>query len=889
MEKLYENPETTTIEQELELYRSMIGSLPQTIILLDKNKYVIRIYNVPSQKTIADHLYKITGKSLHYYCKDPTFPYQKLCCQIDTIFDSVLKTGKTIHFEDNLHDRDIEIIVSRIPNKRITIQIRDISNLINIEKERETQAHNQELHGALIAGGLSSWSYDVEKKIISSVHNNTVIGKQMRLEELLLRIEPGYRHLLIDAFEQIIHHGSKFQKFIVEIRDLFNQKIDLDIHAIPYRYTPNGKVSIIIGSQKDATKKLFYETNRTTLIKQNKLILDNANSGFVYMTSNYQILWENVSKVFSDTQIVNHFRVGSHCYRSFGKKKAPFCMECPTLQAIASRKVQCHTFTTPKGLSVEITANPIINEEEQVEGVVLRIDDITKREATYNKLKQSEAKNAATNQLLLAILEYMPCAFFIKDANDEYKYVIANKEFCNSIVHTKKIIGKTDYEIFPPEKANYYRMQDTNVIGCNDILTIDEEIGTNNQDNFMWHITKFPLIDKKNNRKLVIGIALNITEHVRAQQEIEYSKTLLEFSFVVGKIIPWIWDLSTGMIHSNSKEALFFDQESTFEEYIDTFVHPDHRARIKQEANDLIHGRTKELNSQILTLRSGKYEWNHIIGQKIKDPQSGQLKVLGINRIITEEVKQKEELARAKKKAEQSDALKSAFLANMSHEIRTPLNAIVGFSQLIHTAESLEERQEYQRIIDSSCEYLLNLINDILDLSKIEAGYISRTDCEFDLTELFSEQEIMIRPKLKHSVQLIWTKPTSKCIVCLDRLRVAQIITNFLTNAAKFTERGCIEMGFTSRDGGVKLFVKDTGCGIAENNIDKVFERFEKFNKFAQGTGLGMAICKAIINAYNGKIGVTSRINEGSLFWAWIPCHIHSEKNDNSQTNTTLP
>lgn len=755
METVHENPEMTTIDQEIELYRSMIGSLPQTIILLDKNKYVIRIYNVPSQKTIAEHLYKITGKSLHYYCKDPTFPYQKLCCQIDTIFDSVLKTGKTIHFEDNLHDRDVEIIVSRIPNKRIAIQIRDISNLINIEKERETQAHNQELHGALIAGGLSSWTYDVEKKMISSIHNNTVIGKQMKFEELLLRVEPDYRHLLIDAFDQIIEHGSEFQKFTLKIRDLSNKKIDLNIHAIPYRHTPNGKVSIIIGSQKDATQKLFYEDSRTSLIKQNKLILNNANSGFVYMTTDYEILWENVSKVFSDPQIVNHFRIGSHCNKFTAHKKDLFCMECPTRQAINSRKIQYHTYTSPKGLSVEITANPILNEAEEIEGVVLRIDDIT--------------------------------------------------------------------------------------------------------------------------------------EQIKNRQEIEYTKTLLEFSFVIGKIIPWMWNLSNGLLYSSSKEALFFDKRITFEEYINTFVHPDHRMRTKQEFNDLAHGKIQEINSKILTFRSGQYEWNHIIGQKIKNPQSGDYQILGINRLITEEVRQQEELARAKKKAEQSDALKSAFLANMSHEIRTPLNAIVGFSQLIHTAESLEERQEYQRIIDSSCEYLLNLINDILDLSKIEAGYISRTDCEFDLTELFSEQEIMIRPKLKHGVQLIWTKPTSKCIVCLDRLRVAQIITNFLTNAAKFTERGCIEMGFTSRDGGVKLFVKDTGCGIAENNIDKVFERFEKFNNFSQGTGLGMAICKAIVDTYNGKVGVTSKINEGSLFWAWIPCHVHSEKNDNSQTNTTLP
>lgn len=486
--------------------------------------------------------------------------------------------------------------------------------------------------------------------MISSIHNNTVIGKQMKFEELLLRVEPDYRHLLIDAFDQIIEHGSEFQKFTLKIRDLSNKKIDLNIHAIPYRHTPNGKVSIIIGSQKDATQKLFYEDSRTSLIKQNKLILNNANSGFVYMTTDYEILWENVSKVFSDPQIVNHFRIGSHCNKFTAHKKDLFCMECPTRQAINSRKIQYHTYTSPKGLSVEITANPILNEAEEIEGVVLRIDDIT--------------------------------------------------------------------------------------------------------------------------------------EQIKNRQEIEYTKTLLEFSFVIGKTFPGCGIYPTDILYSSSNGGSFLRQKNNIRR-----IHQHIRTSRPPDANQTGIQRfgprkIQEINSKILTFRSGQYEWNHIIGQKIKNPQSGDYQILGINRLITEEVRQQEELARAKKKAEQSDALKSAFLANMSHEIRTPLNAIVGFSQLIHTAESLEERQEYQRIIDSSCEYLLNLINDILDLSKIEAGYISRTVANHDLTELFSEQEIMIRPKLKHGVQLIWTKPTSKCIVCLDRLRVAQIITNFLTNAA---------------------------------------------------------------------------------------------------------
>lgn len=230
------------------------------------------------------------------------------------------------------------------------------------------------------------------------------------------------------------------------------------------------------------------------------------------------------------------------------------------------------------------------------------------------------------------------------------------------------------------------------------------------------------------------------------------------------------------------------------------------------------------------------------------------------------------DLVLAKEAAEESNKLKSAFLANMSHEIRTPLNAIVGFSGVLKDTENPDEREEYWNIICANSDQLLRLINDILDLSKIEAGMIELQPETFDMTVLFGEIYSFMQQRITSSdVKLIEEHPYAACKVTLDRNRVSQVITNFITNAIKFTRKGHIRMSYAVIDGGVRIEVEDTGIGIEKEKVNKVFERFHKLNDFAQGTGLGMAICKAILDVQNGKIGVESEPGKGSLFWAWFP------------------
>ena len=244
------------------------------------------------------------------------------------------------------------------------------------------------------------------------------------------------------------------------------------------------------------------------------------------------------------------------------------------------------------------------------------------------------------------------------------------------------------------------------------------------------------------------------------------------------------------------------------------------------------------------------------------------------NKKMQRKLQEKESrLLKAIERAEESDKLKMAFLANMSHEIRTPLNSIVGFSELLQCADTEEEKRKYINIINQNNELLLRLIGDILDLSKIESGLIELQPYEFDFSMVMVDIISTLKQRLTNSnVEVISSCPYDRCIVSMDKDRVIQVLWNFINNSVKYTNNGYIKIGYEYIDNGLKLYVEDTGDGIATENHKYVFNRFAKFNSFVQGTGLGLAISKAIATALNGKIGFKSDINKGSLFWIWFPC-----------------
>lgn len=607
--------QTTTnydINQELELYKAMLGAQPQSMFLMDKNKTMIGIFNATPEALAGFTVDDIVGNSILKYAEDPTSPFHQACAMLNSTFDPVFRTEMPLKFQYMILDNYFEATITKISGERILSQVRNITDTVLRIKEIE-QNRRKELSIALIAGGLTSWSYDVEKRIISSTHTNNVITEDLLMDDFILLIQPMYRDIVWQMFNDIIEHKADHVHITVQVMNSAGRIQWSDVHAVPNEISSEGKVLSIIGSQKDATMEYEYNEKLQALVMQNELVLNNTNSGFVYLSSALKIGWQNVSNIFCDPQIINSFK-DENMIEAICNDKSDLCVAASAIkQVIATRRQATCKYKTVSQIVLEVIARPIFNDQEQFEGIVVRIDDITQK----------------------------------------------------------------DHSI--------------------------------------------------------------------------------------------------------------------------------------------------------------------------------------------------QELAKAKEKAEQSDKLKSAFLANMSHEIRTPLNSIVGFTQLLAEEDSKESRMDYFNIIESNTEILLNLINDILDLSKIEAGYIHCENKPFDLHVLFAELMLTFKSKVRQSVVLSCEMYNEEYMVVLDRMRISQVIVNFLTNAIKFTKQGFIKMGFIPMGERLKIYVEDTGCGMTQEQIERVFDRFEKFEGFEQGTGLGTSIAKAIVDLYEGEIGVESAVGKGTTFWAILP------------------
>lgn len=241
-------------------------------------------------------------------------------------------------------------------------------------------------------------------------------------------------------------------------------------------------------------------------------------------------------------------------------------------------------------------------------------------------------------------------------------------------------------------------------------------------------------------------------------------------------------------------------------------------------------------------------------------------------------VRRMEDLMASRRKAEEADRMKSAFLANMSHEIRTPLNAIVGFAEVLLEEQDEEERKEYAGIIRKNSGLLLQLINDILDISKIESGAYEMKFAETELGELLQEAKMLPEQKLGRGVELILEAPEVEVKVFTDRNRVKQVLYNLLSNAVKNTKQGSIRLKAAVEEHHVRFSVSDTGCGIPAEKLKSIFHRFEKLNDFSQGTGLGLAICETLVERLGGEIGVESELGKGSIFWFTIPYKVQPKR-----------
>lgn len=389
----------------------------------------------------------------------------------------------------------------------------------------------------------------------------------------------------------------------------------------------------------------------------------------------------------------------------------------------------------------------------------------------------------------------------------------------------------------------------------------------------------------------LIGSAQRITELkktetalLKAKEDLAVKNVTLSSVLSIAQVIPWAGNLNTQTFscdydayHHESATAPGADgrYEITFDQYFER-VHPDYRTQAYDQFIDLIEGRISEFHDTypIHWFNDREFEWVEAQSSILQNDEKGNpSRMIGSARVITSQKRMEESLREAKEQAERSNTLKSAFMANMSHEIRTPLNAIVGFSEILAQTDDENEKQEYLNIIHNSNNMLLQLIGDILDLSKIEAGTLEFSFADYDLNALMDELEQTARIKITNpAIEVACNHQIPGCTIHTDRGRLLQVLHNFINNAAKFTERGHIHFGFRRHtDNRWYFYVEDTGCGIPADKLDSVFDRFVKLSKSAQGTGLGLAISKSIIERLGGEIGVFSAKGQGSTFWFLLP------------------
>lgn len=388
----------------------------------------------------------------------------------------------------------------------------------------------------------------------------------------------------------------------------------------------------------------------------------------------------------------------------------------------------------------------------------------------------------------------------------------------------------------------------------------------------------------------VVGTQLDVTEKVRMAKKTQDLIAKRELTMKVSNIVHWDFDVKTQKFESYNDPINDYtsDRLLTLSEYLDV-IHPEDRTSFSDAIAPMLEG--KDLTVYFTCRMQTKYDksWQYcdFTAVPFEKDENGNIthftgfrqNIPQLQKLNREQQEMIKELKVLKEKAELSDRLKSAFLANISHEIRTPLNAIVGFSELMTSCNDPEEKNMYINIIKSNNELLLRLINDILDLSKIEAGILERKIERFNLATVSDELYACVLPKITNpGVKLCQDKAEANCWVTLDRNRLIQVWMNFLTNAIKYTKSGHIKMGYSVEGNGVRIYVEDTGIGIPQESHDKVFARFEKINEFVQGTGLGLAISKAIVETAGGSISFSSTPGTGSTFWAWVPCETNIQE-----------
>jgi signal transduction histidine kinase len=444
------------------------------------------------------------------------------------------------------------------------------------------------------------------------------------------------------------------------------------------------------------------------------------------------------------------------------------------------------------------------------------------------------------------------------------------------------LLGVNIFEnpVFPEEmKAKLREHKDADFTFRYDFSKIGKYYETQKRTGTIDLVTKVTtLYDENSNPSNYLLINADKTETTVAYNKVQELESHFKLVCDYAKVGYASYDIlgEQGYAQHSWYENLGENKETPLPEIVGIYNHiyPEDRNIILDFLQKAKEGTANKLSREVRILREGgSITWTYVnLIVKRYIPERNIIELICINYDITKLKNTESMLIQAKEKAEEADRLKSAFLANMSHEIRTPLNAIIGFSSLLHYVDNDEEREQYVSLINHNNQLLLNLINDVLDLSKIEVGYSELHSEWFNPSELIEESIAEHERNVPVGVTLLAKHSAASYLVEHDLMRIKQILNNFISNALKNTTQGYVKVSHEVCESGLKISVSDTGCGIPQDKLHVIFERFEKVDSFSQGAGLGLSICKSIVEKMNGVIKVDSVVGTGSTFTVELPC-----------------
>lgn len=490
-------------------------------------------------------------------------------------------------------------------------------------------------------------------------------------------------------------------------------------------------------------------------------------------------------------------------------------------------------------------------------------------------------------ELINTILDRLPLGVFVKDGDNHFNYLYWN-HFMEEItgIETREIEGHDDFEVnYNALMTAEERLEtDMNVIKTGLTARFKGKVKSASGDYRDIEVAKYP-ISLNNGKPLVLALWRDITSELATENTLRRTRILTKMALRISDIRTCSIFIDPDCTHNFKDSVVTLNDWNTMsEDMIEVswgqFIsraHPDDKEHYHNMFTRLCRGEISEARIEARMLFPGKkeYVWREVFATVYERDEKGRPSViLGCSTNIQERKNQELSLEEAKVKAEAADKMKSKYLADMSHEIRTPLNAITGFSELMAFADTDEERMSYYDVIKMNNQLLMQLINDILDISKIEADAIKITYEQLDVSELMDTIYASAKLRVPGGVKLILEKGADHHMFGTDSMRLLQLINNLVNNAIKNTKEGSITMGYTIQpDNQLRFYVRDTGIGIDKDKLKDVFGRFVKINDYMEGIGLGLAICKGLVVKMGGSIHVTSELGVGSEFSFILPSH----------------